>query len=736
MTTPKQQTFASRVRAAVEAPFGERWRQPLIEASVFFTYTFHRRHFEEHLLPELYGLPERGERGARLALLQQQFSRTARPVVLHDDHVPVERDENGALIGAAALAGTASFRLDTVPVRWGRGGSTCMHAKHILLRVRDAAVRRRGSPREALVLVTTSANLTLAGWRQNLELADIQCLVPGQATPLREGLLELLDDAWGWAARTQRRRGSGGLGGLQRIQDVVDTLQQADARLPRLWTGREGLEQALADAVSDSEIGPIEHLSAGAPFLGEDGAPLRRLIERLAPEQVAVLRPSDHQGLPMSTPDWERAVSELPGSGSSPTIHSLLNDVLDPKKPRTTHLKWIYAEGASGAVLVLGSPNLSDPAFGPHRRPNADALRPGTNYETAILLPAPRGLRLLDPSPAEPLSGAQSPDSELDPNGPGRVETAPFFITYDWSKEPSLRSQAVASDEGASSPDAMARIRIVGGDGGGVELDLHGHQLGPAASKVVHDALEHSPFVELLAAEGNDRQPLMVSIVELRQDHAPARARFGLTLDQWLRFVTATSLEDWRRAEREADRIDRLREERAEFQQRSSRGRPPIELDRPIRIIQAVQSLEQRALEALDQGDAGALTRTLIESGGMSLRSLVEFHLSGSADHPSDDAAPVPSAPDEQPDLVDRLVCWLCVRTLLDDLRPKLPSEVRSDLAALAGPLARMEEAWDELEDVDRMKLKTWMKGVWLGPKKPKGPKGSTPLPATEDGAP
>ncbi len=725
MKAPDRHSLGKRLRAVIEAPLGERWRRPRIEASVFFTYTFHRQEFEEHLLPELFGLPSKGERSARLALLQLQFSHTHRPVVIHDAHVPVERDADGNLVRAAALAAPASFRLDTVPVRWGRDGRTCMHAKHILLRVRDEQPHRAGPQSEVLVVVTASANLTIAGWRQNIELADIQILRPGQATPLQPGLVQLLEDAWSWASDSGQPRDSGALSGLAHVSDFIDKLQPPlpDAlQFPRLWTGRaESLEGSLTGAVADAAIGPVRRLSVGSPYLTEDAGPLRRLVDRLQPQTLAVLRPHDHQGVPMSVPAWERAVVGLDGLSAPPTIHALHPDLLDKDTDRTTHLKWIYAEGDQEAVLVLGSPNLSDPAFGPHGQPGSQLPRPGTNYETAVMLRVPAGLRLLAADALEPHLMEPSGELELDPNALVRPPTAPFLLTYDWAGADDERV-AVVPLPGGGPPSSTARVRPLHNEGAGTLLVDDTGRVCPSLGALVRQALERGPFVELLegAADPEVVSPL-VTIVELNQEHAPARSRFGLSLDQFLRFVTAASLEDWTQAERDADRIDRIKAEEAESQGSGSGSRSVTALDRPIRIIQATQHLERRVRAALEDQDEGALARALFEAGGMSVRNLVDYHLGGGGDPDAEDDV-------ERTDLVDQLVCWLGVRTLLDDLRPDLPEHTKERLTELEAALAKLETCWQDLEQGDRDQLKTWLTAEWRWPR-PRRTDSDAPIP-------
>lgn len=700
MTNPERSALGRRLRDAIEKPFGERWRHARIEASVFFTFTFHRQHFEEHLLPELYGLPTDGERSARLALLQCQFDAEHRPVVFHDAHLPVERAANGELVSASALANPASFRIETVPVRWGDGDRTCMHAKHVCLLVRDADPERPNEGRDALIVLTASANLTLAGWRKNIEIADLQVFGRGQSTPMAAGLQELCADAWSWAERVRQGRQTGALSGLRQVEVFVNSLTKpASTRLPRLWTGRESLVEAISAEVDGANLRPIRRLSAGSPYASEDAGPLQRLVGELEPAKVEVLRPQDALGLPMSAPDWEHAVTSIAAEGMSPpTLHTLSDKLLTKGIERTTHLKWVYVEGTGGAILVVGSANLSDPAFGPH-------TRPGTNYETAVILQAPRGLRLLATDSVEPSNHERGPECELDPNTFLRPPIAPFHVTYDWSAAPGERAELIPLEQDARLPNEGARIRLVGEKGEGTPLLLRGPHLCKTACNVVRRALEVGPFVQLLERTPTDEAPVehLVQVIELSQDHAPVRSHFGFSLDQFLRFVTAAGLGDWKRAERDADDQDRQTVEQDESLGDSAKGRPPLALDRPIAIIQATLQLETLARRAIKADDDGALARALFQVGGVSLRNMVDLHLA------TDDA----ESPGAEVELVDRLVCWLCLRSLLDDLAPRLPARHANHVAELDRALKGLAASWDEVEDNDRVALKQWLIANW-----------------------
>jgi len=716
MPATPQDRLGHRLREVILRPFGEVLGRPRIEATVFFTYTFHRHEFEDVLLPEVYGAPTEGERTARLALLQRYMGSESAPVVFHDAHLPFENDATGKPIVSRAVSSPGTFRFETVPVLWNGGSRSCMHAKHVFVLVRYAPQHRSTStttPQRALVVLTTSANLTLAGWRQNVEVADIQAFEPGQRTAMKAGLTELCAWAWRWADSTGQGRESGALESLRRVHTIVQSLNEPDtATFPRLWTGQQPLDTAIETAAVDLGISnAVQRLSVGSPYLTEDAAPLLRLIRALSPAEVRVMRPVDHRKEAMSTKRWEETITK-----QKATLHYLRSALAGDKPPRTTHLKFMYVEGRKKALMVLGSPNLSDPAFRGQMERN-----PSHNFETAVFLEAPLGLELFEDVALEPDDEVPRATLDQDPNGSARPPVAPWHIIFDWSPAAKCRARLVpVDDSNRCPPPPNATLRGLGSTEHGAPLELtqttEPWQLGSLATETLYACLAHGPFVEIVEG-GTPPTHHVVTVIELHQEHAPPRARLQLGRDLLLRYFAFTALDDWERAEREADRTDRTRAE-----EELSGGITPIQhasstLDRPISIIHAFKNLERRIRDALDQNDSHRLARLLFEEGGTSLRTLVgEFEPRKTQEEAQRQLETTGRTEDEE--RVEVLVCWLCARSLLNHL-PQLPSPHKENLPSLEAHVETLKVPGGEMATESQEpseELLDWLLQEWRMP--------------------
>jgi hypothetical protein len=248
----------------------------------------------------------------------------------------------------------------------------------------------------------------------------------------------------------------------------------------------------------------------------------------------------------------------------------------------------------------------------------------------------------------------------------------------------------------------------VGSDHQGVPLERTGDVLGADACDKLRELLDHGPYVEVV--DPDSEHPHIVYVVELNQAHAPVRQRFSMTVEQFLRFVTAWGMGDWSRAEAEAHRADRLRLEAEESMGPSTAKRPAIALDRPINIIQATLHLERRARTALVDKNESVLRSVLLDQGGASLRKLVDFYLPAP---PAEGELPAPSEAPDVDTLTERLVCWLSAHTLLQDLRPELPPSILHGLGSLEKALEQLEASWAHVPDEDRLVLRDWLRDHW-----------------------
>jgi hypothetical protein len=601
-----------------------------------------------------------------------------------------------------------------------------MHAKHVLLLIKDGA---RSTPEseagaDALVLVTTSANLTLAGWCTNAEIADIEVMEPGQVTSLKPGLSALINQAVGWLDAAGYEPSDRPLGFVQ-VSEFIEKLEAPEEPgFPRLWIGEEPLSTAVQDAARDLGIEKVSTLTVGAPYFSEDAGPVRTLIDNHEPQAVRVMRPVDMHGIPMSTGVWERTLHDC---HPSLTIHALQNIYTErqegqskAKNPgtrdgagihRTTHLKWVQLENKTKGLIVLGSPNLSGPAFDANESP-------GSNFETAILRAYDHTLSLLDEKPLDPLP-EDVEESNLcdDPNAPGRPQPAPYYLVYDW-KSHTAKAVPVLKDCALSTVSSW--LRAVGdSDGWRFSFGKDG-VLDSDTSRQLRKLLKHGPYVGVL--EDGRSEPYTVHVIEQHQEFAPPRQRFPLSLDLFLQFLGDSGYDAWERAAAAADRDERLQIEAEEQVAHTSSRRPDVTLDRPIRIIQAVGQLERRLQAAIDQNDRTAAERILLSKSAVSVYQLacVFAPHDPSAREDSDDGTLFERVHAEEDDLVvDQLVCWLAVGDLCARYRDD-PFLSGIDWKDMDRVRRRLECVWNTLGDLDPEarelgvnQLKDWLSSQW-----------------------
>lgn len=377
--------------AVIDAMQGDR-----LVAAIFLSFQFSPPFFEDSILAPLCGVDGRGSPTIRRLLLEERLRELQDVLVLYD--------QQGLMPEGPLLQ-----QVRAVPVSWSGG---LVHAKHALLLVEGKATD--GSPRRALILLTTSANLTRTGWWQNVEVADLERMDAGSATPLREDVLDLV-------AAMRRLEGSGDRQpALDRVEAFVrDDLTGAPG-LPRLWLGRESIPTFLANNIS-CRGGRLEVV---APFVDEEAAPIARLAQAFAPAETVVWFPIDRDGLGTALASWRDGVRKIPGArfgdlgldtrlgkGTVATrfVHAKIIRISDPKARKS----WVLA----------GSPNLS-------QRGHAgwQSGSPFSSVETAILREANDAGRWLAPlAGKEPAPAAVVADSE-DGLGQGLL----LRVRFDW----------------------------------------------------------------------------------------------------------------------------------------------------------------------------------------------------------------------------------------------------------------------------------------------------------------
>lgn len=366
-------------------------------AAVFLSFEFQPEFFEDAILAPLCRIDGRGSATIRRLMLEEHLRGMAEVLVLYDQQ-------------ALRADGPLRQRIAATPVSWPDG---FVHAKHALLLTEGDAGR-------ALLLVTTSANLTRTGWWQNVEVADIERLVAGSASPLRQDLLDLLD-----LLRT-RLRAPPDHPALQLINDFVREALHDGKGLPRLWLGCETLPEFLAEHVPPARRST--RLECLAPYVDETAAPVAALAQALKADATTVLFPLDRLGDGAASASWRDGVLALDG-GRFGILDGELDLGPEPGSPggRFVHAKAIrIIDDAAGCSWnLVGSPNLSVQA---HAGWLTSA--PRSNVETAILRKSPGTASWFRPQVKEPQPAQEAvPEEEVE--GP----VLNIRVTFDWRTE-------------------------------------------------------------------------------------------------------------------------------------------------------------------------------------------------------------------------------------------------------------------------------------------------------------
>lgn len=696
MSTMHCARLVEAIHRAVFVKEDGRPRRSRILASVFTTFAFDRAAFADFILPGLYGCPVDGRSAYRMAQLAEQLQFSGSPAVFFDEDASVDDTLDEGSYHQAA------FRYDAVPVGIDGG---CQHAKHLLLLVADGDDL---STPTRLVVVTTSANLTSAGWRENIEVADIQQLSSDEPSRLASDLSLLGSWLARWAAEAGLQPAE--VSSLAAVRAFLDSLPMVVAEtpaLPRLWVGQsdDGTAEDLVRFVERTRqtlppAGRALRVSAGAPYISPDAAPLLRLRDAFTPAAFYVMLPMTKAGEVTSPEQWEDAVrSRL---GGALRMLRRPDSGREAEVPRFVHAKFLHIAFETSALLVVGSPNLSNRAF-------AGYPRPESNFETAIVVSSDPGLSLLD-TPVDPDG---HPRVSLEDEPGKAVRTArPLRLIYDWSALPETTSEVLGTEP-------PSRRAIVTGLPPGVgfsarisspldadrvlpcELapDRDQHRLLVRDMERIEAWIQRTAVLRMEVA--NDLRPLLV--VERNQHIAPSRVSVHFTRDDLLRSIIMSELGEDDRLARMADRLDlALDHESAGMPSVTSRARTPF--DRPVAILQALAALDARICRATDEH--GRLVALFGTAGG-SLAALVKAFA-----RTDDESTTGPPAESATENAVENLVVWLGATAMLRRHAKDLSHlDLRETRARIDADLAVLAEAWEHVDDAEE--LRSWMLDEW-----------------------
>ena len=337
-----------------------------IRSALFTTYSFDPGFFELEILPLLFEQPfDHREKLKRVQL--EDALRAVNHVAVYYDRSALSQDASPA---------TLDFR--RIDVRRTTGA---FHPKLVLLLV-DNEIEEVG---ESLVLPSlivglSSANLTRAGWWENLEAAHFEEIAHrefGERTSYRTDLLGLLKQL---RRSTNPEDDHGALEAIEhflRRESTKASPQYARAQgrwHTRIFWGQQDLPTWLADLRLGGHDWNLEIISPY--FDAHPESTISALTEVLAPRETRVFLPVNPDASAAVTQEvyetiggyakWSHLPAELLRRSGSHREEAAL--------PRFVHAKIYRLWNRTGQDLALiGSVNLTRPAHSPVRQGNLEA---------------------------------------------------------------------------------------------------------------------------------------------------------------------------------------------------------------------------------------------------------------------------------------------------------------------------------------------------------------------------
>lgn len=606
-----------------------RLRGRRLVAAVFLTFRFDPEFFEQEVLPVFLDVPLSHAPAIKLVQLEDALRSVP-------EGVAVYYDQNG-LVPEAGLA-----RLDVkrIAVRQRTG---IFHPKNVFALVEEAEPVEDGHRRRALIVACMSANLTRAGWWENVEVCHTEEIPEGDFTRLRKDLI-------GFMEGIERRVGgksSDGHASLRAIRTFLRTTEQRAQRSieGRLHThffdGKTSVPEFLREAAGDGLDGMC--LEIISPYFdeGSKAKPLDDLINKFRPREVRVFLPRANTGAALCSQAIYEWVRGLPNVTWARLPQGLLRGgKSEDARQRTVHAKvyrfFTQKPKRAREILFVGSMNLTTPAH-----------RPGGNLETGFLVEVPTPRRpdwWLITDQSRPREYESRPEDEGNTTSGGTN----LSVRFSWNTS----TAAVYWDDASSSPQLSVRshgVEVFGVNG----LPSREWQPLPA-----HDCAELQRVLRstsILAVFGEEEEPGLLLVQEEGMSHRPSLL-FDLSPSEILRYWSLLTVAQ-RAAflEARAPEIAQMGEGVALVSRYTPLGQEPTFFDRFAGIFLAFGSLERSVRSALSEGHEREATYRLFGQKYDSLGSLLN-RVS------KDDN-------EGNGDLIDHYVIALCARQLVHELQ-------------------------------------------------------------------
>jgi hypothetical protein len=644
-------------RAVLSEHFQERMKGRRLVSAIFTTFRFEPGFFETEVLPVFLDIPLSHAPVIKLVQLEEAIKSLKGTIaVYYDRH------------GIVAEGGAAKLDVRRIPIRHKIG---IFHPKNVIALVEDVSPDEDGSHARALLCGCSSANLTRAGWWENVEAAHIEEIADGAHTSLRDSLIEYIDALVGAA---EGRRANDDLraahGAARDIREFLRRTTQREHRsvdghlLAHFHDGEASLPDFIESVAGRSLRGFC--LEVISPYFDAGGvsAPLDALLERFAPAESRVFLPRNDRGEALCTEALFTWVRTRPGVSWGALPGDLLRlSKAEDAKHRTVHAKvYRFFEPKRGGreVIYVGSNNLTTPG--------CRIAGQGGNQETGFLVEVTPGSRpdwWLTTETRRPSAFAPREEDE----GAASSGGTSLVLRYRWDVH---EASALWSGEQVS-PELSVR------HGGVSVLDLS--ELPPRAWVTLD--VEHASRLEktllstsLLEVFGEGDEPGLLLVQEEGMSHRPSlllelsaadilRYWALLTVEQRTAFIEARA--------RIAGDDDPLLAKLAPITYETTL------FDRFAGVFHSFDCLEKRIREALDEGKVREADYRLFGRKYDSLGSLLDRVLK--------------DAGEGRGDAVEQYVVVLCAIQLLRELERAYRdywAEHRNDVQELESRLAEV----------------------------------------------
>lgn len=339
-------------RAVLSEQFQERIGRRRLISAVFLTFRFDPGFFEQEILPVFLDLSASHAARVRLAQLEDALKGVPGGIAVY-------YDENGL------CPNTGSARLDIkrIPVRQ----RAIFHPKNAFLLVEDIEPNELGEHPRALLVACMSANLTRAGWWENVEVCHIEEIRPFDSTRLKDDVLSFLQSL-------ERRVAERAAEGHSAAREICAFLRRTEQRAQRSSGGYlhthfhagtstlvEFLKGAAGASLQDMNLEIISPYFDG----GAESQPTAELIAAFRPREVRVFLPRKDTGEALCEPalyEWMRSQPSVSWAHLPKELVRRSNR--EDVRTRTVHAKVyrFFTPQPKRELLFVGSVNLTRPA--------------------------------------------------------------------------------------------------------------------------------------------------------------------------------------------------------------------------------------------------------------------------------------------------------------------------------------------------------------------------------------